>query len=34
MSAASFLGILPVIAFAMIIQRHLVRVMTLGAVKG
>jgi multiple sugar transport system permease protein len=34
MSAASFLGILPVIAFAMIIQRHLVRAMTLGAVKG
>lgn len=34
MSAASIVGILPVIAFAMIIQKHLVRVMTLGAVKG
>jgi len=34
MSAASLLGILPVIVFAMIIQKHLVRVMTLGAVKG
>lgn len=34
MSAASLVGILPVIAFAMIIQKHLVRVMTLGAVKG
>lgn len=34
MSAASFLGILPVIAFALIIQKHLVRVMTMGAVKG
>ena len=34
MSAASIVGILPVIAFGMIIQKHLVRVMTLGAVKG
>jgi multiple sugar transport system permease protein len=34
MSAAAFIGILPVIAFAMIVQKHLVRVMTLGALKG
>lgn len=34
MSAAAFIGILPVIAFAMVVQKHLVRVMTLGALKG
>ncbi|MEM4311887.1 MAG: carbohydrate ABC transporter permease [Nitrososphaerales archaeon] len=34
MAASTILGILPVIVFAMLVQKHLVRVMTLGALKG